>query len=418
MKNKKRLWFAIGPFIVSILGLILLLAISTGSLFQPSKKQVSEAASSMSLAVLKGNVLKNTAVSSGEYLPFFGSSELSRVNEFHPSVLARKYKRGYEPLLLGAPGTQSLTHYFLIDSMKEELRGKKIVFIISPQWFVKEGVNDQAFSLHYSPLQVYNWVKNVEKVGEKEKSLANRLLDFSKVNSDKMLKSTLEDIRNGKNLTESRRNYFEFMFNILSREDLLFKNVDIPTKEGRIKRAEKNLPDVYDFDSLDKLAYDIAKKKTSNNEFQISNTFYTTRLSKAKVNLKNSQKKFNYVNSKEFSDFQLVLNELSENNIEPLFVITPVNKKWSDYTGLSEEMLNEFSEKVTKQLKSQGFDNIVDYTDKRGEEYFMEDTIHIGWRGWLNLDRELQSFLEKDKDKSKKLTIDNASFLSKAWEKR
>lgn len=72
------------------------------------------------------------------YVPFYGSSELSRMDALHPSVLAYKYKRNYRPFLLGGPGSQSLTHFFTMQETVNQLSNKKAVFIISPQWFTKQ----------------------------------------------------------------------------------------------------------------------------------------------------------------------------------------------------------------------------------------------------------------------------------------
>ena len=117
MISKKKLFSAVGPFFAAIIiiGAIIFSPINWFS--RPSAKSIHKAASSMSVNVLKGNDLKNETMASDKYLPFFGSSELSRVNAYHPSVLAQKYNRSYEPFLLGAPGTQSLTHFFMLNSM-------------------------------------------------------------------------------------------------------------------------------------------------------------------------------------------------------------------------------------------------------------------------------------------------------------
>ncbi|WP_099203520.1 D-alanyl-lipoteichoic acid biosynthesis protein DltD [Miniphocaeibacter massiliensis] len=418
MKENRKLWFAIGPFLVSIILLIAIFISPIEKILKPSKKELKESSTSMSLGVLKGNILKNSAVAENSYIPFFGSSELNRINEFHPTVLARKYKRSYEPFLLGFAGTQSLSHYFSINSMKNNIKDSKIVFVISPQWFVKDGVNDNAFSLYYSPLQIYGWILNIEEVGEGEKYIANRLLNFSKIQGNNDLKNVLKKIGKGEKLSKYDIGMCEFMYNMISKEDAMFGGLDLTTREHKVVKSEKNLPEEYNFKKLDKLAYDIGKERTSNNDFQIANGFYKNRLSKAKDKLKGSQKKFDYTKSPEFSDFQMVLNEIEKNNIDPIFVITPVNKRWSDYTGLSEEMLNTFSKKITQQLKEQGFNNIIDFTYKRDVDYFMEDTIHIGWRGWLELDQYLNPFLEDKAKGQNNYKINNSKFLTKEWEEK
>lgn len=46
--------------------------------------------------------------------------------------------------------------------------------------------------------------------------------------------------------------------------------------------------------------------------------------------------------------------------------------------------------------------------------YFMEDTIHLGWQGWLTADQYIQPFLEEKQAKSS-YHMDDA-FYSKDWQ--
>lgn len=414
MISKKKLFSAVGPFFAAIIiiGAIIFSPINWFS--RPSAKSIHKAASSMSVNVLKGNDLKNEAMASDKYLPFFGSSELSRVNAYHPSVLAQKYNRSYEPFLLGAPGTQSLTHFFMLNSMGDELKNKKIVFIISPQWFVKEGVGDPMFSLFFSPLQTNDWVMNLGSNDINDQYLAKRLLHFSSVRSDTELKGMMKKIKSGEELSSLDKKRATYNYEILTKEDKLFSKIGITSKSEKIDKKTEELPAAYSFKELDRQAYKDGEFATSNNEFDISNSFYSKRIAPMKGKLKNSQVDFDYTKSPEFSDFQLVLNQIADKNIDALFVIPPVNKLWSDYTGLSTDMLDLFSKKINYQLKSQGFKHVADYTDKRSQAYFMEDTIHLGWRGWMQMDRDLQKFL-RDKN-TPSYNMNSEEFLSKEWQ--
>ncbi|CVN30031.1 transport protein DltB [Streptococcus pneumoniae] len=44
-------------------------------------------------------------------------------------------------------------------------------------------------------------------------------------------------------------------------------------------------------------------------------------------------------------------------------------------------------------LESQGFTNIADFSKDGGEPFFMKDTIHLGWLGWLAFDKAVDPFL-------------------------
>lgn len=165
---------------------------------------------------------------------------------------------------------------------------------------------------------------------------------------------------------------------------------------------------------LDQIAYEVGKKSSTNNPYQIKNGFYKTRIQPIEGELAGSQKTFDYEFSKEFSDFQVVLDKMEANNMNVRFVIPPVNQKWLEYTGLSQEMLNNFSKKITHQLTSQGF-QVIDLSGDGSEDYFMQDTIHIGWRGWVALDKQLDPFLSAEKPDKSKITLNNY-FLSKEWQ--
>ncbi|MTD41405.1 D-alanyl-lipoteichoic acid biosynthesis protein DltD [Erwinia sp. CPCC 100877] len=410
---KKKLFGIFGPILFSLV-LLLLFFFAPFNIDLDSPKVLENAATSMASNVLRGNAIKNKAMASKEYVPFFGSSELSRISPFHPSALAEKYDRNYRPFLLGAPGTQSLSQAMMMQSMGDKFLKKKVVFILSPQWFVKEGVTEGYFNAYFSDLQTYQWLDKLETVSQDDQYLAQRLLEFSKVKKDKRLTAALKKIQKGQLPNASDHNYLHLMLNMYSREDELFGKIGMISKEKAVKKAMKRLPAVYDDEQLDQIAVEIGKKATNNNPFEISNSFYNKRVKKHAKELENSQLNWDYRFSPEFSDLQLVLNQLAKNQAEVLFIIPPVNKRWTDFTGLSQEMLQDFAKKVRYQLESQGFTNVADLSHQCDTRYFMADTIHLGWRGWLAADQRIQPFLE-EKYKKPEYQL-NSNFYSKDWQ--
>ncbi len=146
MSNKRRLWQIFGPVLCAFILLgVVLLVIPWERTF--SKTSIYEAANSQNETVFKGIKMKQEAFDSN-YVPFYGSSELSRFDPLHPSVIAAKYHRSYRPFLLGGPGSQSLAQFVGMQGTAKQLKDKKAVVIISPQWFTKQGQNPQAFALY------------------------------------------------------------------------------------------------------------------------------------------------------------------------------------------------------------------------------------------------------------------------------
>ena len=129
--------------------------------------------------------------------------------------------------------------------------------------------------------------------------------------------------------------------------------------------------------------------------------------------LKGSQSKISYLTSQEYNDFQLILNQFASTHTNVLFVFQPINTKWLDYTGLDQEMYRQSVDKIKYQLQSQGFTNIADFSQDGNRPYYMQDTIHIGWKGWLALDQYIDPFLSHPK--AAPTYHLNDQFLTKSW---
>jgi len=409
---KKTLWRVLGPLaLAAVLVLGLLLAPFTfGS---PNQATLSKAATSLSNNILKGQRVKNAAMQDN-YVPFIGSSELSRMDSFHPSVLAQKYHRNYIPFLMGTAGTQSLTHFLSMDAL-QNVTGKKAVVIVSPQWFVQRGVRRNMFDYFYSPSQVAYFLDHA-KNNTADRYAAARLLDFPSSESDGTVEDALKNVALGYPMTSFQKTYVQkIKTTMLDHQDALFSQLFVNSNQGTIDKAAKQLPSTYDVANLDKLATKIGASETNENPFEIKNSFYNERVKRSIKNLKDSQVNFDYTKSPEFSDFQLLLNTFAKKHMEVMFVIPPINQRWANYTGLDLNMIDAFTRKIEYQLRSQGFNHVLDLTQDGSEPYFMEDTIHIGWRGWLKMDQSVAPFLKDPKASAVQYKLNN-HFYTKSWQ--
>jgi D-alanine transfer protein len=386
---KRKLWLIFGPVIcacVLVLGL-LLMPLHFG---KPAPKKLAAAAVSLNQDVLLGSTIKNHAVAA-DYVPFIGSSELSRMDPFHPSVLAAKYG-GYKTLLLGGPGTQSLTQFVDNQSMFKRLRNRKVVFIISPQWFTPGGQRRDAFAYYYSPMQLTTWLLG-KRGGVADRYAARRILQMG--NTSGAVRQGLLSVAAGQKLPQWQRTLLRANLRILRNEDGLFSRFTATSKNAtRIANAEKKLPAHASNAQLDKLAGKMGAHASRGNNFGISDKFFDSRLRGKKIlKLQGSQNKFDYRRSPEYSDFQLLLRNFAQNNITVQFVIPPVNAKWAAYTGLRDDMLTQTVAKIKHQLSTQGFTHVLDMSRDGQKSHYMEDTIHLGWRGWVDVNKTVRPFI-------------------------
>lgn len=414
MSNLKKLGKIVAPM---VLAAILAIVVLYGPWhFPTTSATVKRASTSLTANVLRGDQIKDRALDDG-YLMIMGSSELSRFDSLHPSVLTQKYNRGYKPFLLGSAGTQSLTHFFSTEAMGKHLDNKKVVVFISPQWFVKAGVDPRMFGSYYSKQQATYFVMHAAPHSRADRYAAQRLLSMPSGKSDTDIESSLKAIASG----HAINNWDKFTVGQLGsvnlrHQDQIFTRLAIDNHEDLIERRAKVLPTQYDYQRLDQLAFVLGKEHTTSNEFGIDNKFYQRKLKRYVKGLKNSQTDFTYEYGPEFSDFQLLLNQFKRHHVTPLFVITPVNGAWMDYTGLRPQMLDRFDHKIRYQLESQGFHHIADLHNDGRVPFFMQDTIHVGWRGWLKIDQQIHQFV-KQPDKKNHYQMKDY-FYSQKWQER
>lgn len=412
MSNKRRLWQIFGPVLCAFIALVIVFLLPWERTF--SKGSIYEAANSQNQTIFKGVKMKQEAFA-GYYVPFYGSSELSRFDPLHPSVLAAKYHRSYRPFLLGGPGSQSLAQFDGMQGTSKQLRNKKAVMIISPQWFTKKGQNPQAFALYYSPLQTIMFLLKA-KDNLTDRYAAARIANMPTVKSG-IIKLCLQKVADGRKLSGWDRFLLKRRQTMLANEDKFFSTFQLRNRTQKIQQKMRLLPASYSAAALHKVADQQAALHTTSNNLGIDNTFYRTRLnSKVLRELKGSQKHFDYVHSAEYADFELVLHQFAKQHTNVLFIIPPINAKWMKYTGLSPKMYQESVAKMERQLTNQGFENIVDLSKDGGHKYFMEDTIHLGWNGWLAVDHVVKKFMTL---KNRPYLYDlNDYYYSKRWQNK
>ena len=389
----KRLWLIFGPVFVAGLLVCLLICFYPSS---PSHNLMEEkySAASISAESFKERSQKVRALTDPNirFIPFLGSSEWIRFDSMHPGVLAEKYNRSYRPYFMGQAGAASLSQYFGLQQITAELENKQAVFVISPQWFTKEEHDAPTFQSFFNNDQLTAFLEN-QSGDLAAQYAATRLL---KKNPRVPMKGIVEKLAKNEQLSDFDQTMVNLSAEFNERQAALFGQFSI---HGRLKYKDhiekylSSLPEQFSYEELENIARKDAEENTTNNDLGMDNHFYTTQLKKDLKNLEGYQKNYNFLQSTEYNDLQLVLDQFAKSKVNVLFVFQPVNQKWMNYTGLSEEMYQHSIEKIRYQLESQGFTNIADFSKNGGDPYFVKDTIHIGWLGWLAFDKVVNPFL-------------------------
>lgn len=359
-----------------------------------SEKKVEGAATELNPLMFQGEYVQRKMMENENYFPIYGSSELARFDPFHPSNYFEANPKGFIPFLYGRGGTQSIIHFMNLASHSDQLKGKKLVFIISPQWFQKEGIDEFHFAPNYSRLQAYDLVFNTNIDPQLKKEAMKRLLKFDAVKRDKILATLYKaEISPSKSLKWKADCVKPLAY--MNRELLKKKDLYYSIFGGSERKKHKNphLVKGKSWGDLERAADQYGEKRAANNPFYISDKYYQKKIAHKIHKLKNYKQKASFGESVEYTDFQMILDLLKEKGAKPLFISIPVNGKWYDYTGFPKEGRKIFYKKIKEKINAAGF-KIVDFSAHEYDPYFLKDTIHIAWKGWVYTDREMEKHWE------------------------
>ncbi|MEG0155418.1 MAG: D-alanyl-lipoteichoic acid biosynthesis protein DltD [Lachnospiraceae bacterium] len=337
-------------------------------------------------AVIRDNLNKDTLV-------VFASSELEhgKKTPYHPQNLFKGNQ--FRTMLIGSGHYQSLSHAITLAALEPAMEKRKVVLMVSPQWFRKEGIVPKAFASRFSESSFIDMLKN-DKLSTKTKlHLADRSLAL--LNDDPQMQKRIRYYRNqllGKKtnpLSTMKYSIYSAFLDDKQKQSMLTlataANI-IPLSNPHSSTLEPDWNKYLDMAAID------AKKATSSNDFQISNDYYKWKIEPQLDMRKGSSNISSYSDSPEYGDLQYFLDVCKDLNIEPMLILLPVNGRWYDYTDFPKGRRDEFYQKVQTLAKKYPEAKVADLSSDDYTDYFMQDTIHIGWKGWVSVDEILYKF--------------------------
>ena len=320
-------------------------------------------------------------------LVLLGSSELTTTinEEYHPKKIFNY--EDFNIMQIGVGNSQNIIHAATIGSIGNDIRNNEIVMIQSIQWFDnKNGILKDAFLSRISSEHVYNTMANDKISKETKEKFINRVIELSSTN--KVLNKKYRSYK--KYFIEEQGNFITGEFLKLDNYFYKLKNkYDFFKNKGRenYPLSGEKTPD-YNWKELDEKVTEQAKERTNNNDYQIDNTYYDKYIKSKYDQLKNSSKNTKYDESKEYDDLDILLSIVKDLNLNMKFAILPANGKWSDYTGIDSEK-RQVAYNNLKEIAKKNNIEVMDYSSKEYEEYYMYDAMHLGWRGWIDFERDL-----------------------------
>ena len=336
--------------------------------------------------ILTSNITPNTFV-------LLGSSELvATINEdYHPNKIFNY--NDFNIMQIGTSYSQNIIQATTLGSIEGSMTKRKVAIIESVQWFEKDGTHQDAFLNKASQEHIFQTLSNKKISKDTKEKLIDRIIEITKGNK----------LQN--DLYKKYKCYFiEGKGAFIDKKLLEFDNAIYSFKLKQTfyqKRAKSDYPSLgdktpdYDWEKMTNQFVEEVKKKTDNNDYAVDNNYYNTYLKDRYASLKDSNKDLSYLESPEYSDMELFLTVAKELGIEVEVIIFPVNGKWNDYTGVSREMREKTYKKIEDVAKSHGA-TVLNYGNREYDDYFLFDVMHVGVKGWMEVEKELYKFANQD----------------------
>ncbi len=347
----------------------------------------------------KGLDLQEESLKRSDIINVYGSSELNtKTVDSHPSNFFKKNYNGFDVNLVGTGYCQSIIHAISLGAVDDSVKNKKLVIIVSPQWFNKDGLTPEQFNMNFSELQFYELLNNKELDSSVKNYISNRVNYLTSKDSS-YPNMHIYAYLNSKNDIFSKiiltviEPYYKLENYLLKIRDKS-KTYEILEKYKTYPSLKKDITSINWQDEQNK-ANDIGKAKANNNQFYIINDVYNSSIKNNMQSYKDYYKGQSYSESPEYEDLKVLLNICKQRNIKPLFVSVPVNGRWYDYGGFTKEERETYYHKVKNLIDSYGYE-VADFTTNEYEPYFLKDTMHLGWKGWLNVDKAIDEYYNKN----------------------
>ncbi|MBQ0000886.1 MAG: D-alanyl-lipoteichoic acid biosynthesis protein DltD [Clostridiales bacterium] len=329
-------------------------------------------------------------------MPVFGSSEFQHGRDtiYHPQNLFAETR--FNPMLIGAGYYQSLGHSITLAAIEPSMTVRKAVLILSPQWFRKPGVLDQAYTSRFAEILYAGMLQN-PKVSEESKAyISERTHKLLAIDEKTLEHVDLHEKVLWKQESSEAEQRQEALWNAFLKEKDLFSTsfqmITAGIRKGSGLPSEENEPD---WSAL--LAQAEKDGQAENqNEFFITDETYqrlVPHLPEKKDMNADAFKGYQY--GPEFDDLRQFLTICQETGIEPMLVILPVNGYYYDYTGFPKEAREKYYQKI-RDLAAEFDAKTADFADQEYTEYFFEDRVHIGKTGWVMVNESLYEFYKQD----------------------
>nr|WP_306792849.1 D-alanyl-lipoteichoic acid biosynthesis protein DltD [Collinsella urealyticum] len=314
----------------------------------------------------------------------FGSSELAPdlAGPAHPARLFTNGRYDIDVAVMGRAGTADLWSAIEMGALAPQLDDKRLVFVVSLQWFMSYRNPKSEFPGLFSEGAYHAFMDNPDISQSLKERITSRMAEYG---VDRRAGSTpvgawVERIDgNASNLLADLRQATDT--NLATAPGAQTLPVQASGAEASPESLEAqpitqtgdpDWPAIFDRAEAD------AKARSANNSLGFYDTWYQKKFKTWERGAKDSWQKFgdgSYLSEQEFEDFGMLLEVCREAHIKPLILIQPVKGAAYDQTIYTAQVRKEYYDRI-RAMCGQAQVPVADFSDHEYDRFFLRDYSH------------------------------------------
>lgn len=345
---------------------------------------------------LQGAVLQREAFRQPNLLMMYGSSELAKEMPNNPVQFFKDYPTGFTVFPVGKPGATSLNILQKLAAVGSEVRGRKLVYSISPGWFLAEETDVTYYEGNFSTMQAMALIFSNELSLELKRDIAGRMLEFPTTTDNTWLldfgvRRLVGDSRLDRALYAAIVPLGKLQNAIGRGQDHLEAALHILDEDEKLNPTTKTVLRVLNWADILKGAGKAANAKAlSAKQSEVTKRRQMVDRTKALERAKNFR--IGLEKSDEWTDFKLLLRTCQELGAKPLFLCMPLEDIRLEVYGLDKESRQGFVDRLQSMAGEFKYPLML-FRDHENDPAFLYDfQDHLSGEGWLYYNKALDDF--------------------------
>lgn len=339
----------------------------------------------------KGVALQQASLNRGDVL-VLGSSELDsyvRQNprDFFPNKLMNSYAN-----VVGRAGTLSLEHSLNVQPLNFS-KNQKLVYLVSFTWFISSSVDGDSFNSNFSKYKFYLYMTDPSVPDSDKIHIAHRVWDLlrNRKNPDATEALAYAGVCDGSGpafgaVQAACCPYLLFEEASLALRD---KAQSLLLLQAQ-KDADAGIPASIDWWEENQKADREGLSKVHDDKYHFDDR-YQKYISDKMLEIKDAYANLNLEDSAEYRDYDLFLRTCHRKGLKPLVIIQSVNGWFFDFAGLGKDRRAKVYDRLRGMAEGYGF-TAYDLSGLEYTPYAYYDAWHLGWKGWLYVDKKIAEY--------------------------